>query len=195
MRLLWLLSLASAGALRVRPSGVIPRRCAIGLLGAAATHPRAASAFFESAAQRAVIAAATAQPKLRSLLDTVEETGRRRVKMAVDPDDDAAVFRFGRAVLDPVTKDLAEAASSLRDPSQGREHAAAFEAAVADLYAACRARDAAAELQAATAAERALTRFLTLAGNEQFDVAPRRDINAYEGATWLTYPGFLFKAG
>ena len=33
MRLLWLLSLASAGALRVRPSGVIPRRCAIGLLG------------------------------------------------------------------------------------------------------------------------------------------------------------------
>ena len=60
---------------------------AVGLLAM----PTAVLALFESPEALAMQSMATAQPKLRGLITEVSEVKRRRVKMAVDMEDDAYV--------------------------------------------------------------------------------------------------------
>lgn len=159
---------------------------------------RSASALFESEPQLAVIAIATVQPKLRGLVTDTAEMKRKRVKMAAESSDDAYVFRFARSVLDPVTSSMATAAPALQDPARAAALSDEFSSALAALYAGCRAVDASAENAAAVRAEAAVSEFLQMAESTKkgrFDVAPRDDINGFEGATGILYNKFLFRSG
>ena len=123
-----------------------------------------------------------APPQLRGLIAEVTEVKRKRVKMAADAEDDAYVLRFSRAILDPAAQQMVEAAPGIKS-----ERAAAlpgeFATSVSALDAACRAKSAADELTALVSADAALNELLELARKQKFDVAPRDDINSYEGAT------------
>jgi hypothetical protein len=138
------------------------------------------------------ISLATAQPKLRGITAEVAEVKRKRVKMTPDFEDDAYVFRFARSVLDPTSAGMATAAPALKS-EQALTLAADFKAQVTALNAACRAKDAAAELDALTAADAALGEYLQVAAARKYDVKPRDDINGYEGATGILYNSFLFR--
>lgn len=73
----------------------------------------ASSALFESPTQLAVSAVAIAHTKLLRMVAEVTEVSRKRTKMAPDAEDDAYLFRFARAVLDPASASISEAAPSL----------------------------------------------------------------------------------
>ena len=188
--------LALAHSLRVDPS--LSRRAAIagGASAAAAlTRPAApALALFESEQQQALIKLATAQPKLRGLVSEVAEVKRKRAKMAVDPEDDAYVFRFARSVLDPCAKEMVRAAPAL-PAATAQELTDEFNAQLAALNTACRGRAAAEELEALTSAEKALSDFLELASKAKYDVRPREDINGYEGSSGVLYNKLIFRSG
>jgi len=154
-----------------------------------------ARALFESKEQLALVSLATAEPKLRSLIAEVTEVKRRRIKMATDKEDDAYVFRFARAVLDPAAAAMVTAAPALKDEDTRTTLPAQFKESVASLDAACRAYSAADELDALVAAEKALAEFLAQAKAQKYDVRPRDDINGYEGATGVLYNKFLFRSG
>jgi len=170
------------------------RRTALGLAGVAAATALPAHALFESPEQLALISLATAKPKLSSLVKEVDEVARKRAKMALDPDDDAYVFRFARAILDPAVKEMAIAAPKIKQ-ARAQELPGLFQASLTDLDDACRATSAGDELQALRAAESALGEFLELANKERFDVMPRDDINAFQGGKNILYNKFLFRAG
>ena len=97
------------GCSRREATGLLLSAGAFGMLGSASP----AVAFFESREQVAVSAVATAQPKISSMVAEVAEVARKRKKMASDLEDDAYVFRFARAVLDPASAKLQEAAPAL----------------------------------------------------------------------------------
>ena len=153
-----------------------------------------AHAIFESKTQVALQGLSTAQPKLKSLITEVSEVKRRRIKMAPDAEDDAYVFRFARAVLDPASKELAVAA-----PGVAAADASAivdeFNAQLKALDAACRAQNAADEVDALVAADKVLSEFLDVAKSKKFDTKGRDDINGYEGASGILYNKFLFRSG
>ena len=176
----------------------VPRRAilrtAVGAASLAAS-PLPSHALFESKEQLALTSLATVQPKLKGLINEVAEVKRKRVKMAADFEDDAYVIRFSRSVLDPATKQIADAAAGVK-----AERAAAlpgeFSASIDALYTACRAHSAADELDALQAAENALSELLELAKSQKYNVAPSGDdINNYEGATGVLYNKFLFRSG
>lgn len=102
--------------------------------------------------------------------------------MAADAEDDAYVLRFSRAILDPAAVQMKEAAPGVKS-----ERASAlpgeFSSSITALDTACRAKSAADELAALESADAALNELLELARKQKFDVAPRDDINSYEGAT------------
>jgi hypothetical protein len=174
--------------------GCVGRR-AILLGGLVAAAPvKRASALFENAAQLSCIKLATAQPKLRDIIAEVTETKRRRIKGTADPDDDAYVFRFARAVLDPVGGQMLEASPAV-GAERAQELSDAFKAALGDLDAGCRAKSAADELDALTGMGKTLDEFLAIAEQKKFDVRPRDDINAYDGASSILYNKFLFRSG
>ena len=161
---------------------------------AAAAPPRAALALFESAEQVELSKLATAQTKLRGLTGEVAEIKRKRVKMAADFEDDAYVIRFARAVLDQAATSMRTAAPAVAS-ERGPILASEFKAQVEALIVACRANDAGAELDALTAAEKALAEFLELAAQKKYNVKPKEDINGYEGASGLLYNKFIFRSG
>ena len=167
-----------------------------GLLALATTAVAAqpAHALFESKEQVALQGLSTAQPKLKSLVAEVSEVKRKRAKMAVDAEDDAYVFRFARAVLDPASKELAIAA-----PKVNADGAQAviddFNGYLKALDAGCRAQDAATELEALVGADKVLSDFLDLAKSKKYDTNGKDDINGYEGATGILYNKFLFRSG
>ena len=197
MRLLCaiLLLLVSASTpLRSLPKSLPSRRGALlGLSGLVAA-PAASFALFESPQQQALLGMATAQPKIRGLITEVTDVKRRRVKMAVDTEDDAYVFRFARSVMDPQVASMQKASSAI--PGDAAERIKAeYQKAIAALDAGCRANEAESELDALVGADKALTEFLELAKQAKYDVRPREDINGYEGSTPILYNKFLFRSG
>lgn len=187
-----------ATSLLPQGSPQLSRRAVLsGALSAAAVSPALqASAFFESSEQKALTRMSTAQTKLADVVSEVANTKRKRVKMATDPDDDAFVFRFARAVLDPVRTDLAEAAPAISQ-ERSEQLLGEFKQQLAALDAAVRKKDAAAELDALEGAQRTIVEALksSQGGKKKYDLKSVDDINAYEGATSVLYPGLLFQPG
>lgn len=196
----WHRGVADRSAIRGRSAlPFASRRAALfAAAAAAATLPSGAQpahALFESKEQQALVSLATAEPKLRSLITEVAEVKRRRIKMATDKEDDAYVFRFARAVLDPAAAAMVTAAPAIKDADMRTTLPAQFKESVASLDAACRAYSAADQLDALVAAEKALADFLAQAKAQKYDVRPRDDINGYEGATGVLYNKFIFRSG
>jgi len=179
----------------LRVDRVWTRRGAMIAGGGLLTAPRAAPALFESPAQLAVISLATAQQKLRGLIDEVAEVKRRRIKMAPDLGDDAYVFRFARSVLDPAGNSMTQAAAAIASGQAADDLVNEYKAQIEALDRACRSNEAGDELEALTSAEKALASFLDLAAKAKYDVKPKDDINSYEGAVPVLYNKFLFRSG
>ena len=190
-----LVALLAVGSTAAR----VPRRAVLHSAFSAAAisvaPPAPVLAFFESKEQQALTSIATAQPKLKGLINEVAEVKRKRVRMAADNEDDAYVFRFARSVLDPITQQMKDAA-----PGVKAERAAAlpgeFADSIAALNTACRAKSAADELDALTAANNAVTELLELAKSQKFDTkAGGDDINGYDGMSGVLYNKFIFRSG
>ena len=86
------------------------------------------------------------------------------------------------------------AASAIKQ-ARAQELPTAFKESVLALNTACRAKAADDELAALKAADAALKEFLELANGQKFDVRPRDDINAFDGASGILYNKFLFRSG
>jgi len=181
-------------------TGLLLQAGALSLLGAA---PRPASAgFFESQEQEQVRAVATAQPKITSMVSEVAEVARKRKKMAKDPEDDAYTFRFARAVIDPASTKVREAAPALAKALGGTEASDRMsglpdelQKQVAALDAACRANNADSQLETMKAIDTSIQDFLSLASEAKQDVTSKDDINGYTGGVPVLYNKFLFRAG
>merc|ERR1712050_354541 len=118
--------------------------------------------------------------------------------------DDAYVFRFARAVIDPASTKISEAAPGLAkalgkfDPSTSERMDALpreLQTQLAALDAACRAKSADDELETMKAIDSAIRDFLALASKAKQDVTTKDDINGYTGTVPVLYNKFLFRAG
>ena len=157
--LIALLPMATAALLPDAP-GVSRRAVLAGVAGMTiATPALPALALFESQEQQALVRLATAQPKLKGVITEVAEVKRRRLKNAVDPEDDAYIVRFARSVLDPASKEMLQALPILSAP-RAKELPSEFSNSVTELITACRAKTADGELEALVNADKALSEFL-----------------------------------
>lgn len=187
--------LVACACAHVMPRRALLRTAAAGAASLAATPLQPSFAFFESKEQVALTQLATVQPKLKGLIAEVAEVKRKRVRMATDTEDDAYVFRFARSVLDPVADQMTQAAPAVK-AGRAAELPGEFSASLDRLYTGCRAKDAAAELDALEAAQNTVSEMLELAKSQKLNVAPKGDdINGYEGATPVLYNKFLFRSG
>lgn len=182
--------LASCGAAALHhgtPSRAYPtisRRNAIFGFSSLLATPQASFALFESQQQLALNSLATAQPKVRSLINEVTEVKRRRVKMAIDTEDDAYVFRFARSVLDPQVNSMEQAAAAIQ-PDAAARLLREYREQLAALDAGCRSNAADSQLDALGGLDRAISEFLDLASKSKYDVRPREDINGCKRAPAL----------
>jgi len=171
----------------------ISRRVVLGGACAPLIAPACAHAFFESPTERALQSIASSLPRVQSLVKEVSEVQRLRVKLPADPEDDAYVLRFSRAVLQPLNSAFSDATPGLGEDAV--ELAEAFRTHVSALDQACRDKIVGAEVEELQAVEQALGGMLALGTAKKIQVSPKEEINTYSGATNFLYNKWLFRAG
>eukprot|EP00308_Calcidiscus_leptoporus_P017443 CAMPEP_0119379300 /NCGR_PEP_ID=MMETSP1334-20130426/52064_1 /TAXON_ID=127549 /ORGANISM="Calcidiscus leptoporus, Strain RCC1130" /LENGTH=195 /DNA_ID=CAMNT_0007398771 /DNA_START=13 /DNA_END=600 /DNA_ORIENTATION=- len=180
--------------LQLPTTGMPTRRAALGCACVPLVFgPACVQAFFESQTERSLQSLASSLPRVQSLLGEVREVKRLRLKLPADPEDDAYVLRFSRAVLQPLNVAFTDAMPGLGDGV--REYAEAFRDHVSALDQACRDRQADDELNELQGVEQALKGVLALGAAKKIQVSPKEDINTYSGATNFLYSKWLFRAG
>lgn len=170
------------------------RRVAISSLAAAsALAAQRVHAFFESPAQLAILKISATLPVIEKTLKDVTEWRRRRRKgVAIDPDDDAFLFRFARSELLPLNEMLAKATPTFGPPFE--KLAEDFRVHQLGLEDAARKRDVELEVDELTAIVESIKAMDAIALDAKYTVRTQADkLNAYDATAGFVYPKWLFR--